>query len=195
MRCAHRTRFPTHARVQRSTWQWHTSTSSPCKCQQRDLQVTTWHGREILRSKCPFCTRPTHTVFALISQGRIKEKIENINLYIYIFYPSWKFHFWNLFLPLTSRPDEQYLPAAGCALRVLCPCTTPAEDTWDRGQSLAGQSWRVMPSHGVPTESICFACLCSKYSRAHWPSPAREQVFLPGAAALCSTNTHLPDIC
>lgn len=35
---------------------------------------------------------------------------------------------------------------------------------------------RVLPCHGVPSGRVCFARLCSKYSRAHPPSPRPSSV-------------------
>lgn len=142
-----------------------------------------------------FCSRPTYTVFAFISQGGERERERRGKKKKYFTQAD------KLKVPLLKSIFTSYEQTrwAVFACGWLCaPCTpsllNTAEDTWDGGQSLAGQSWRVLPFHGVPSESICFACLCSKYSRAHRPSPAHEQVFLPGAAALCSTNAHLPDV-
>lgn len=173
-------------RVPRSTPQCHSSTSSPCK--------------------------PGHNTCGW--QHNMEERFTGVDaplflLYTYIY--SFCFHFTGrknkqsilpkLKVPLLKSIFTSYEQTRWVVLAcgwLWAPCTPSLHNIYGghlgRRPKSARQSWRVLPFHGVPSESICFACLCSKYSRVHWPSPAHEQVLLSGAAALCSTNTHLRDV-
>jgi len=52
---------------------------------------------------------------------------------------------------------------------------------------------RVLPFRGVTAAGLCSACLCSKYSGAHRPSPAGDQALPAGAAALAHPGPGQPD--